>query len=646
MVFATASLGAAAPALAADAASPDEPAPAAPLPDATSHPGADAVVIADEGHVAFVSADDPGHGYLFTRRVRIQVLTPAGRRHGRVVFPADYATRLESWRAHSTHDGVTANVAATALAWFEATGGAGSLYSDTRVGVFDVPAVEPGSTIEYEIVTRHGQVFGLAGWVFDHDVPVQRSRFSVDVPAGWGLTWSYTRDGRVDDLAPTITPHAEGGARLSWERRDLPALEAEPDGLPLDLVAARLAITVAVARRPSPFTTFASWADVGALYRDLTARLAPLAPAGLPADLDATPAPSPSDWVRDRIRYVAITQGIGALRPHGAADVLRAGYGDCKDMVTLLVELYRLQGVVAWPALVATRGHAVFDPDRPAVTAFDHVVVALPGAAGAGLRFVDPTDGDGRDGTLPWPVQGRPALVIRPDGVERVTTPMGGVEANTWRVTWRLARADDEPATLRLWATGTPATGWRSLARAVGEGAPPARLDDAVLHGPAAGVPGARVLASHLVASPDVPADAVYVEATLAVPHAFERLAGGARVLPLGRLFGSAGEVRVPADRRSPVELGPPRRSVHVVVVPLLDGERVEHAPAPAALSTPLGEYTMACEQGAGEVRLIRTLVWRTDHAPAAALHGLRALTERVSADARDALVLRRGAGP
>ena len=58
------------------------------------------------------------------------------------------------------------------------------------------------------------------------------------------------------------------------------------------------------------------------------------------------------EWVSVNIRYVNIVLGAGGFVPHKAADVLKNGYGDCKDHVMLLEALLAAKGIKSSPVLI------------------------------------------------------------------------------------------------------------------------------------------------------------------------------------------------------------------------------------------------------------------------------------------------------
>jgi hypothetical protein len=111
------------------------------------------------------------------------------------------------------------------------------------------------------------------------------------------------------------------------------------------------------------------------------------------------------DWVSRNIRYLAAYVGTGPVVPHSADEILRNGYGDCKDHVALFVALLSAKGIRADNVLV-NLGNGYRLPSAPAWYVFNHAITWLPEF---GL-FADTTDGFAAFGILPFAASDKPAL--------------------------------------------------------------------------------------------------------------------------------------------------------------------------------------------------------------------------------------------
>ncbi len=79
--------------------------------------------------------------------------------------------------------------------------------------------------------------------------------------------------------------------------------------------------------------------------------------------------------VQDTIRYVGVEIAEGSFVPRRPLEVVRLGYGDCKDKSLLLAVVLRRLGIAATPALVATSWGEELTEWAPSPAIFDHVIV-------------------------------------------------------------------------------------------------------------------------------------------------------------------------------------------------------------------------------------------------------------------------------
>ncbi len=115
--------------------------------------------------------------------------------------------------------------------------------------------------------------------------------------------------------------------------------------------------------------------------------------------------------IQDRVRYVFAHVGRGGYEPHDAAEVLRNGYGDCKDQTVLAVMLLRELGIAADPALIVTRGRGIPDMQVPGVS-FDHMIVHIPAQNGLQEIWMDTTGETSLYPGFSVGIEGQPALVV------------------------------------------------------------------------------------------------------------------------------------------------------------------------------------------------------------------------------------------
>lgn len=297
------------------------------------------------------------------------------------------------------------------------------VYSDQRVRRASITGVEPGTIVDFSYTTEELKPF-LPGdfqqqWGVTTALAVQRSRFVVDVPASLEL--------RIDEENLNFerrTVTAKGRTVHTWATANLPRIKGEPYAA--DSNGVWMSLTVS-----SPTT----WQGIGGWYaknaRDRY-RLTPeverkLAEAVAVAATRDDSIRAVHRWVAQDIRYVSIALGMGGYQPRPPEEVLRTGFGDCKDKTTLLITALRRMGIEAYPALLNSTGGV--ERALPSLYQLNHVIVAIVDQDG--YRFVDPTSSLTPFGELPPSEQGEFALVVRSESeVEEVTLPENPVDAN------------------------------------------------------------------------------------------------------------------------------------------------------------------------------------------------------------------------
>lgn len=123
----------------------------------------------------------------------------------------------------------------------------------------------------------------------------------------------------------------------------------------------------------------------------------------------------------NRLRYLTVPVGEAKFRPQKIADMIRNGYGDCKDKSNALYVFCRELGIPAERVLVHSGG--TVDTDFPSWQ-FNHMIVYIPKLPGypSGL-WLDPAGGLVPFGELPAGTLDTPGLVLSGPTLFRQVTP-------------------------------------------------------------------------------------------------------------------------------------------------------------------------------------------------------------------------------
>lgn len=126
------------------------------------------------------------------------------------------------------------------------------------------------------------------------------------------------------------------------------------------------------------------------------------------------------DFVSNDISYIALEWGWKGYYPSQPSLTLKNGYGDCKDKVILLLTLFHLADINAWPVLLGTRETEDIITDPPAVF-FNHVIATVE--INGDTVFCDPAYSYYPFGYLPPQDRRRRGLIIYENNHKYITIP-------------------------------------------------------------------------------------------------------------------------------------------------------------------------------------------------------------------------------
>jgi hypothetical protein len=303
------------------------------------------------------------------------------------------------------------------------------VYSDRKVRRLSLTGVAEGTIIDYSYTTEELKPF-LPGdfyqyWGINLRIPVQRSRLILDVPGNMAVRV------REKNLNFRRGEHRAGNRIIhTWATGNLPKVKTEK-------FAADSSDVFMSVIASSPMT----WEQLGAWYAghakgrytlgaESKAKMASVV-AGATTRRDSLLAVH--KWVVQDVRYVSIALGLGGYQPRTPDEVVRTGYGDCKDKATLYIAALAEMGITAYPVLLNSTGGV--DRGHPSLEQLDHAIAAVK--TDSGYDFVDLTASLTPLGELPYGVQGEFGLVVLSESAsEVVTMPLDPVTAN--RTTTRI----------------------------------------------------------------------------------------------------------------------------------------------------------------------------------------------------------------
>ena len=277
-------------------------------------------------------------------------------------------------------------------------------YTSRLVSTAVLPDVAAGDTLSvtWRREVLHPVMPGQFTWIstFARTMPWDDAEISISLPPGVDL--------QTEEFGPDHDVAQVGDRTVHRWHYASPGQTTDPT------------VLLAIDRVPRLFaSTFPDWAALSRAYAAVLEPRMTVTPA-IQAKADeiaagaadkAGEAKRIADWVGLHVRWVAIYVDNGGYVPHAAEDVLRQGFGDCKDQVMLTSALLRARGIAADPVLISL-GNTYRLPGPAVLGAFNHVITYMPQLD----TYVDTTAGGSPWGTLPATEYGKPVLPVTEAG--------------------------------------------------------------------------------------------------------------------------------------------------------------------------------------------------------------------------------------
>ncbi|MBN2354518.1 DUF3857 and transglutaminase domain-containing protein [candidate division KSB1 bacterium] len=401
------------------------------LPCSADYPDDGAVILLDEGRNEIVRGDEIAFSQMERHRI-IQIFDERGYAQANVMIPYRSATDISDIRGRTiTADGRIVPLDTDKI--YDVNLFPGFIfYSDIRAKRFTLPGIEKNCIIEYRWQAAVRNFTYWDQWTFQHEIPVRLSRYQLHAPAEWEIKYKI----KGVDLQPEIVK-APAGFKQSyeWEARDIAPWRFEPGMPPVSEVAAALLFAPVGVK---------NWQDIAQWYHELIKdRLHPDAAiekkTGALIHLctnDYDRLHTIYEFVRDQIRYVAISIGIGGYQPHEVRRIFHDRYGDCKDKAALLIAMASCAGITVEPVMISTWHNGLIDTTIATYTQFNHLITRAVLPDGRTV-WMDATEPFAPFGELPWYDAGLPVFSIDNKG------------RGTWRQTPELEEAKN--AVQRIW---------------------------------------------------------------------------------------------------------------------------------------------------------------------------------------------------
>lgn len=194
-------------------------------------------------------------------------------------------------------------------------------------------------------------------------------------------------------------PNQDGRSRWRWYKGPVKALEVETAMLDGITPSSRLGIT-----------SFKSYDELGTAFwvmaeskTNITPEIIELANR-ITKDISdpRQQASAIYEWVNKNIRYLLVYLDRGGWIPHDASQIVKNGYGDCKDYTILIKTLLKVKGIESYPVIIRS-DTTDWAPDVAVPGFFNHAILYIPSID----LFADATAPNTRLGLIPQTIVGK-----------------------------------------------------------------------------------------------------------------------------------------------------------------------------------------------------------------------------------------------
>ncbi|HON05714.1 MAG TPA: DUF3857 domain-containing protein [Candidatus Ratteibacteria bacterium] len=256
------------------------------------------------------------------------------------------------------------------------------LYPGIKVCTVNLPSVGIGSTVEYtyKIKTNKPLMPGefWDGFYFQSEEPFVLSRYRLWVPEKMQIhTFPFSVELKQRTKKGNLYCY-------EWSKENMPAITPEIMMPPLEEIVPRVLVT-----------SIDDWDQIGRWFFNL-AKDSTVYDSNLKnLALKLTENKKDNDekikavyhYICKNIRYIGLELGIHGFKPHSAKDVIKLGYGDCKDKAALMVAMLRSINIPSYIALINTDRY--IEENIPFPGQFNHAIVAIP--KDSSFMILDPT---------------------------------------------------------------------------------------------------------------------------------------------------------------------------------------------------------------------------------------------------------------
>lgn len=272
--------------------------------------------------------------------------------------------------------------------------------------------------------------------IFEYTLPILSTTLTISQPNSKPVAHAVLRSPCSNTVVRAKDkPYGKDRTLLRWDVRNVPQAFPEPNMPPMHTQVQRLIMSTAK-----------DWETVSRWYWDLCLPRLAASNEAMTNKVNEIVSKEKTrtgkiralfKFVSQEIRYMGITDEAEApgYEPHDVKLTFDNRYGVCRDKAALLVEMFRIAGIKAFPVLI--HAGAKMDEAVP-LPYFNHAIVAVE-SVGEEIKkhgkyiLMDPTNETARD-LFPTYLSDKSYLVARPEGEKLLTSPIVSVNDNMYKV--------------------------------------------------------------------------------------------------------------------------------------------------------------------------------------------------------------------
>jgi transglutaminase-like putative cysteine protease len=301
-------------------------------------------------------------------------------------------------------------------------------YDDAKQTEISFTGLIPGARTRVDYTIKHRDLHFLPVFYVQNYLPTVKSKLEITVPKFVHL--KFVIKGNHQDILKQTTKETDNDVTYTWVAKDIKALKSYDDAPSSSYYALQIIPFIADYQLPgssekrhvleNPDDLYNYYynfiKDVNKNDDEILDKTVQEITKG-----DVTPRQKAKhiyEWVQKNMHYIAFEDKLSGFIPREAADICKKKYGDCKDMTSIQVAMYRKAGIDAYFTWIGTRDKPYTYEETPLPMADNHMICTIK--LGNEWIFADGTDPLGPFGTPPYGLQGKEALV--------------GIDANTYKI--------------------------------------------------------------------------------------------------------------------------------------------------------------------------------------------------------------------